>query len=75
MKKEIIVVPKNQSVKMILRNDPAKQRKKLGKVKDLWIEHEANRDDRLYQEWVDREAIEKAMEKANNKSEERGNNE
>ena len=22
--------------KMILRNDPAKKRKKLGKVKDLW---------------------------------------
>ena len=54
-----------------IRNDPAKQRKKLGKVKDLWVEHQADKDDRLYQEWVD----DKAMEKSNNKSEERGNNE
>ena len=63
MKKEIIVVPKNQSVKMILRNDPAKQRKKLGKVKDIWKEHQADRECRLYHEWVDREAIKKSMTK------------
>tara|TARA_Y100000310_G_scaffold15256_1_gene15256 strand:- start:386 stop:556 length:171 start_codon:yes stop_codon:yes gene_type:complete len=53
--------------KIILRNDPAKQRKKLGKVKDLWLQ--ADEDDRLYHEWVDREAIKKAMNKK------RGNNE
>ncbi len=68
---EIVVVPKNQSYKIIFRNDPAKQRKKLGKVKDLWIEEQADKEDRLYKEWVD----EIAIEKANNKSEERGNNE
>jgi len=54
-----------------IRNDPAKQRKKLGKVKDLWVEHQADKDDRLYQELIDDIAI----EKANNKSEKRGNNE
>ena len=44
-----------------IRNDPAKQREKLGKVKDLWEEHQADKDNRLYHEWVDRQAIKKAM--------------
>ena len=67
MKSSIKVVPKNKSIKIILRNDPAKQRKKLGKVKDLWIEDQADREDRLYHEWADEESIRKAMKKRGNK--------
>ena len=50
-----------EKIKIILRNDPAKQRKKLGKVKDLSDKYEADKEDRLYKEWVDDEAIRKSM--------------